>query len=96
MSIGSCIWLKSWILPFIAIPFEQEESCNKQEAKSNSVELLDSHLAVEGNLCVSVLAVNDRMCLFPKLCNDSEKKNGSLRTINSKIILFRNNYILIV
>lgn len=75
MSIGSCIWLKSWILPLIAIPFEQEESCNKQEAKSNSVELLDSHLAVEGNLCVSVLAVNDRMCLFPKLCNDSEKKN---------------------
>lgn len=96
MSIGSCIWLKSWILPLIAILFEQEESCNKQDAKSKSVELLDSHLAVEGNLCVSVLAVNDRMCLFPKLCNDSEKQNGSLRTINSKIILFRNNYILIV
>lgn len=96
MSIGSRIWLKSWILPLIAILFEQEESCNKQDTKSKSVELLDSHLAVEGNLCVSVLAVNDRMCLFPKLCNDSEKKNGSLRTINSKIILFRNNYILIV
>lgn len=79
------------LLPFF-LSKKRAVTSRKRRARA----LLYSHLAVEGNLCVSVLAVNDRMCLFPKLFNDSEKKPGSLRTIHSKIILFRNNYILII
>ncbi len=80
--------------------FEQQQSCNEQGVKTESIEPLEkrrrSHLLLDGGLYACVSAENGRACLCSKLFNESEKPpRWSLRTIHSKMRLFRNNYRLI-
>lgn len=69
-NIGSCICLKDWVLPFIASPLHEEQSCNKRAAKTEGIEALEKGplFAPKGNLCECVLEANNRT----NLVNDTE------------------------
>lgn len=75
--------------------FEQEQSCNEQEAKTASSELLEREdtlsLCVFVFLCVCVHM--RRKCLYSKLSNETLKKKFEDNSFQNRA--FQNNYILI-